>query len=96
MKLELQAPSLPCHQGCHQDFEGNAQPDHHSNVEDVYHHIYLETGDTVANCIVGCFNQKDYTMYANCKQVHLKGTLGGLVSRNVDQCVISTEFDSIP
>ena len=66
-------------------FEGNAQPDHHSNgVEDFYHQIYFET-DPVANYIVEHFNQKDYTMYANCEQVLLKGTLGELVSQNEDQ-----------
>ena len=35
-------------------------------------------------------------MYANCEQVHLKGTLGKLVSQNVDQlCDFYTEFDMI-
>ena len=34
-------------------------------------------------------------MYAKCEQVLLKGTLGGLVSQNVDQlCEFYTEFDS--
>ena len=34
-------------------------------------------------------------MYANCEQVHLKGTLGKLVSQNVDQLSdFYTEFDS--
>ena len=65
-------------------FEGDAQPAHHSNVEDFYHQIYFEPVDTVANCIVECFNQKDYTMYANCEQVLLKGTLGEHFSQNVD------------
>ena len=46
-------------------FEGNAQPEHYSNIEDFYHQIYFETVDTVANYIVECFNQKNYTMYAN-------------------------------
>ena len=51
--------------------------------------------DTVANSIVESFNQKDYTMYANCEQVLLKGTLGELVSQNVDQlCQFYTEFNS--
>ena len=51
--------------------------------------------DTVANCIVEHFNQKDYTMYTNCEQVLLKGTLGELFSQNVDQlCYFYIEFDS--
>ena len=34
-------------------------------------------------------------MYANCEQVLLKGTLGELVSQNVDQLYeVYTEFDS--
>ena len=74
-------------------FEGNAQPEHHSKGLD--HQIYFETVDTVANYIVEHFNQKDYTVYANCEQVLLKGTLGELVSQNVDQlCEFYTEFDS--
>ena len=76
-------------------FEGNARPEHHSNVEDFYCQIYCETVDTAANYIVEHFNQKDYTMYANCEQVLLKGTLGELVSQNVDQlCKFYAEFDS--
>ena len=62
-------------------FEDNAQLEHHSNVEDFYHQMYYETVDTVANCILGHFNQKVYTMYANCEQVLLKGTLG-ILSQN--------------
>ena len=46
-------------------FEGIPQPEHHSTVEDLYHQIYFEPVDSVANCIVESFNQKDYTMYAN-------------------------------
>ena len=53
-------------------FEGTAQPEQHSNVEDFHLQIYFETEDTVANCIVDHFNQKDYTIYANCEQVLLK------------------------
>ena len=59
-------------------FEGNAQLGNHSYVVDFYHQIYFEPEDNVANCIVECFNQKDYTMYANYEQVLLKGTLGEL------------------
>ena len=34
-------------------------------------------------------------MYANCEQVLLNGTLGELVSQNVDHlCELYTEFDS--
>ena len=71
-------------------FEGNAQPEHVSNIEDFCRQIYFETVDTAANCIIECFNQNDYTMYVNCEHVHLKGTyLRELVSQNVDQLVIS-------
>ena len=66
-------------------FEANAQPGHRSHAKDFYHQIYFETVETVANCIVECFNQNNYTMYANCEQVLLKGTLGELVSQNVNQ-----------
>ena len=42
VKLELQAPSLPRHRKKpSRYFEGNAQPEHHSDVEDFYHLIYL-------------------------------------------------------
>ena len=59
------------------------------NVQDFYRQIYFETVGTAANCIVEHFNQKDYTMYASCEQVLLKGTLGELASQNVDQlCVL--------
>ena len=75
-----------------QCFESNAQPEHHSNIEDIFHQIYFETVDTVANCIVEHFSRIDYTMYANCEQVLLKGTLGELVSQNVDNAS-STQFD---
>ena len=37
--------------------------------------------DTVVNCIVEHFNQKDYTMYVNSEKVLLKGTLGEFVSQ---------------
>ena len=96
VKLKLQAPSLPHHRKIpSRYFEGNAQPEDNSNVEDFYHLIYFETVDTAANCIVECFIQKDYTMYANCEQTLLKTTLGKLVSQNVDQpCEFYTEFDS--
>ena len=96
MKLELQAPSLPCRRKIpSMYFEGNVQPDHYSKVEDFYRQIYFEPTDTVANSIVECFNQKDYTLYANCEQVLLKGTLEKLVSQNVDQlCEFYIEFDS--
>ena len=57
-------------------FEDNAQPEHHSNIEDFYHQIFFETVDTVANCIIERFNQKYYNMYVNCEQVLLKDTLG--------------------
>ena len=74
-------------------FEGNSQPEHLSNVQDFYHQIYFETMETVANCIVEY--QKDYTKYANCEQVLLKGTLGELASQNVNQlCEFCTKFDS--
>ena len=95
MKLELQVPSFSCHRKIPSwYFEGNSQPEHHSNVEDFHLQIYFETVDTVANCNVKHFNQKDYTMYANCEQVLLKVTLGKRVSKNVDQpCEFHTEFD---
>ena len=87
LELELQAPSLPHH--CKMPsryFESNAQPEHHSNVEEFYSQIYFETVDSVAICIVEYFNQKDCTMYANTEQVLLKGTWG---SQNVDKlCVV--------
>ena len=38
-------------------FEGNAQPEHHSNVEDFYHQVYFETVDTVANCHIVSINR---------------------------------------
>ena len=44
VKLELQGPSLPHH--CKMPsryFEGNVQPEHHSNIEDFYRHVYFET-----------------------------------------------------
>ena len=57
VKLEFQAPSLPClHKMPSRYFEGNAQPEHHSNVENFYCQVYFETVDTVANCIVEHFN----------------------------------------
>ena len=96
MKLELQAPSLPrCCKKPSRYFEGIAQPEHHSDVEDFYCLIYFEPVDTIANCSVESFNQKDYITYANCEQVLLKGTFGKLVSQNVDQLSeFCTEFDS--
>ena len=93
VKLELQAPSLPPRRKMpSQCFEGNDQPEHHSNIEDIFHQIYFETVDTVANCIVEYFSRIDYTMYANCEQVLLIGTLGKLVSQDVDNAS-STQFD---
>ena len=47
VKLGLQAPLLPRHRHRKMPsryFEGNAQPVHHSNVEDFYCQIYFETG----------------------------------------------------
>ena len=68
VKLELKASSFPRHRKMpSRYFEGNVQPEHHSNVENFYRQIYFEALDTVANCIVEHFNQKDYTMYANCE-----------------------------
>ena len=92
VKLELQAPSFPHHSKMpSRYFDGNAQPEHHSNVEDFYPQLYFETVDTVANCIVEHFNQTDFTMHANCEQV----LLGEFVSQNVDQlCEFYTEIDS--
>ena len=53
VKLELQAPSLPRRRKMpSRYFEGNAQPEHRSNVEDFYHQIYFEPVDTAANYIV--------------------------------------------
>ena len=44
VKLELQAPSLLCHRLMpSRYFVGNAQPGHHSNVEDFYWLIKFET-----------------------------------------------------
>ena len=51
VKLELQAPSLSRRRKMPSRYF-EAQPVHHSNVEDYYHQIYFETVDTVANCIV--------------------------------------------
>ena len=68
MKLEYKT-SLPRH--CKmpsQYFEVNAQPDYYSNVEDFYCQIYFKTVDNLANCILECFNQKYYSMYANYEQ----------------------------
>ena len=46
------------------------------------------------NCIIELFNQKDYTMYANCEQVLVKGALVELAVQNVNQlCEFYTEFD---
>ena len=91
MKLELQAPSLPRRRKMpSRYFVGGAQPEHHSNVEDFYCQIYLETVNTVANCIVEHFNQKDCTMYATCEQVLLKGTWGNLSHKMSTNCVSST------
>ena len=68
-KLELQAPSLPHHHKMpSRHFEGNAQPEHHSNVEDFYRQISFETVDSVANCIVEHVTQKGYSMSANCSR----------------------------
>ena len=94
-KLELQKPSLPRrHKMPSRYSEGNAQPEHHSNVDDFYRQIYFETVETVASCIEEHFNQKDYTMYANCEQVLVKGALGKLDSQKVDQlCEFYTEFN---
>ena len=76
-------------------FKGNAQPEHHSNVVYFYHQIYLKLCTLVANCIVECFYQKNYAVVANCEHFFLKGTLGELVSQNVDQLYeFYTEFDS--
>ena len=89
VKLELQAPSLPHH--CKMPsryFEGIAQTEHHSNVEDVYLLIYFETMNSVANSIEKHFYQKDYTMYANCEQVFLWGNLSHNMKTN---CVSSTQ-----
>ena len=93
-EVGVQAPSLTHHRKMSSRyFEGNAQPEYHSNVEDFY--CQFETVDTVANCIVEHFNQEDYTMHTNCEQVLLKGTLGELVSQYVDQlCEFYTDFDS--
>ena len=92
MKLESQAPSLPrrCKMSSRY-FEGNAQPEHHSNVKDFYHQIYFETVDTVANCTAECFNLKDYTMYVNCEQVCLK-ELGGTC---LTKCQPTLEFYTV-
>ena len=91
VKLELQAPSLPCrHKMPSRYFEGNAQPEHHSYVEHFYRQIYLETVDTVANYIVECFNQKDY-LCMQTEQILLKETLGALVHKMSTNCVSSTQ-----
>ena len=43
VKLEWQAPSHPRRRKMpSRYFEGNAQPEHHSNVEDFYRQIYLK------------------------------------------------------
>ena len=50
VKLAFPAPSLPhCRKMPSRYFEGNTQPEHHSNVEDFHHQIYFETVDTVTN-----------------------------------------------
>ena len=52
VKLELQALSLP--RPCKmlsRYFEGNAQLEDHSNVEDFYLQIYLETMNTVVTAL---------------------------------------------
>ena len=45
----------------------------------------------LANCIVECFNQKDYTMYANCKKVHLKELWRNLSHKMSTNSVSSTQ-----
>ena len=45
----------------------------------------------LANCIVECFNQKDYTMYANCETVHLKEIWGNLSHKMSTNSVSSTQ-----
>ena len=86
MKLEFQTPSLPHrHKMTSRYFEGNAQPEYHSNVEDFHCQIYFETVDTVANCIVSGFQLKGLHHVSNCEQVHLKGILGRLVPQYVNQ-----------
>ena len=83
-------PSLPCHRKMpSRCFEDIAQPGYHSNIEDFYCQICFETVDTVAN--VEHFNQKDYTMYANCEQALLKGTLGNLSHKMSTNCMSSTQ-----
>ena len=45
----------------------------------------------LANCIVECFNQKDYTIYANCKKVHLKELWRNLAHKMSTNSVSSTQ-----
>ena len=92
VKLELQAPSLPCRRKMQSRyFEGNAQPEHHSNVEDFYRQIYFETLESVANSIVEHFNQKDYSMYVNWSRFFWKELWGDLSHKMSTNCVSSTQ-----
>ena len=45
----------------------------------------------LANCIVECFNQNDYTMFANCEQVLLKEFWGNLSHKMSTNSVSSTQ-----
>ena len=81
--------------GCHQDILRIMLNLRSFQCRGLVQPYLFETVDTLANFIVEHFNQKDYTKYANCEQVLLKGTKGELVSQNVDQlCEFYTEFDS--
>ena len=88
VNLELQTLSLPhCRKMPSWYFEDNSQLEHHSNVEDFYYQIYIETVDTIANSIVEHFNQ-NITQY-------MQTMSRELVSKYIDQLgAFYSEFDS--
>ncbi len=85
VKLELQAPSLPCRCKIPSSyFEANAQPEQHSNVDDFYRQIYFKIVETVAN-----INLESIKRITLCTQtvsrLFWKELWSELASQNVDQ-----------
>ena len=65
VKLELQAPSLPCCRKMASRYpEGNAQPEQHFNVGDYYCQVNFEIVNSETNCI---FEYQSKELHQVCK-----------------------------
>ena len=69
---------------------GTAAPEYFQTPKQLYRAIHYEALDLIVSLIKDRFDQRDYNVYMNCEQLHLKAAAGGDVYK--DEFLTVTSF----